>query len=53
MEPLFIDLGVTLEIHQVMIDVFGGAHGIRDECVLESALGAPKNAALYDGFEDD
>jgi len=53
MEPIFIELELALSLHEVMIEKFGGAHGIRDAGVLESALGAPQNSAIYEGFEDN
>ena len=31
----------VLRLHEVLIDEFGGIHGIRDEGLLESALSAP------------
>ncbi len=29
------------ELHRILIDKFGGTHGIRDASALESALGRP------------
>jgi death on curing protein len=29
----------VLKVHSVLIETFGGSHGVRDEALLESALG--------------
>jgi len=36
-----IDKKDVLSIHKVLIDKFGGAHGVRDESGLESAINRP------------
>ena len=38
-QPVFIDLASALLIQQEQIEAFGGAHGLRDQTLLESALG--------------
>lgn len=34
-------------IHEMVIDVGGGSHGLRDAALLESALGRPQNQHAY------
>lgn len=34
-------------LHAEAINLFGGAHGIRDQSLLESALGRPRNLWAY------
>ena len=41
---LFISVTTTLEIHDILIDTYGGAKGIRDYGLLLSALEMPKSA---------
>lgn len=36
-----IDLQEVLDIHQTLIETFGGSHGVRDQGLLESALERP------------
>jgi death-on-curing protein len=38
---LFPTLEETLELHRALLERFGGAHGVRDLGLLESALGRP------------
>ena len=33
----------AIEIHRILIDEFGGPHGIRDRALLESAIFRPQN----------
>lgn len=40
--PKFLQIADVLEIHQILIDLFGGMPGIRDEGLLESALSQPQ-----------
>ena len=44
----FLSLDEVLEIHAVLIDRFGGAQGIRDRGLLESALYRPKTGYYPD-----
>lgn len=48
-EPTFTFLAVddVLSLHEDAIDAWGGTHGIRDRGLLESAVGAALNVALY------
>jgi death on curing protein len=39
-----IDLQEVLEIHQVLIQEFGGLQGVRDEGLLKSAIERPDNS---------
>jgi death-on-curing protein len=41
MNPKFLDLAKVLEIQQSCIELYGGAYGIRDIGLLESALAQP------------
>ncbi|MGH2374185.1 MAG: type II toxin-antitoxin system death-on-curing family toxin [bacterium] len=41
MEPLFLGLDEVLEIHRDQIERYGGAAGVRDMRLLESALAMP------------
>jgi death-on-curing protein len=36
-----IDFETILKIHDLLIDEFGGTRGIRDRCLLDSALNRP------------
>lgn len=44
-----ISIQEALKIHDILIDRFGGATGIRDENLLESALNRPFQT--YDALE--
>ena len=46
-EPVWIGKAFTLAIHDEMLAEFGGSAGVRDEGLLESALGKPGNLFLY------
>jgi death on curing protein len=46
-EPLWITLEQALFLHKKMIDMFGGANGLRDEGLLQSALARPLNIYTY------
>ncbi len=37
-----LDIATVLEIHRQVIEAFGGATGIRDQALLESAVAAPQ-----------
>ncbi len=47
MNPKFLDLAKALEVQQSCIDLYGGAQGVRDVGLLESALAQP--LASFDG----
>ena len=42
MEPRFLSYDRVIKIHIVQLELFGGAHGVRDPGLLESALAMPK-----------
>lgn len=41
-EPAFLTLAEVLEIHKIQIERYGGAHGVRDIGLVESALAMPQ-----------
>ena len=45
--PKFIGLDAALAMHQIQIDIFGGTHGLRDQGLLESALGQAQSTYSY------
>jgi len=47
MEHIWVDLQVVLAIHDEQIAEHGGASGIRDRGLLESALARPQNLPAY------
>ena len=47
-EPVWIQHQSVLAIHDVLLAEFGGAPGIRDESLLESALARPLNLWSYE-----
>ncbi len=49
MEPLFLSLEEVLEIHRQQIERYGGAPGVRDLQLLESAIAQPQ-ATFLTGF---
>lgn len=46
-DPLFLSVDDALAIHQYQVEHFGGDPGLRDESLLQSALGMP--CATFDG----
>ena len=51
-EPLWLDLDEVLTIHEEQIAIFGGAAGVRDIGLIESALARPQQLYFYDGEQD-
>ena len=49
MAPRFLSKQAVIMVHQQQIERFGGASGIRDERLLESALGAAEHCWHYSG----
>lgn len=45
---IFLQKSEVLGMHQLMLDHFGGRHGLRDEGALESALAAAENRVHYE-----
>ena len=50
--PLFLTTGQVLAFHRQQIERFGGAHGILDEGLLESAVTQPQTTWCYDPQAD-
>ena len=48
LSPKFLTLNQVIALHQLQIDQFGGALGVKDEGLLLSALGQPES-----GFGDE
>jgi death-on-curing protein len=48
----FLTVEDVLSLHEDAINTWGGTHGIRDRGLLESAVGAATNVALYDQAAD-
>lgn len=46
-EPRWISKKAVLLLHEESLAEFGGARGLRDEGLLESALARPQNACAY------
>ncbi len=46
-EPVWIGVPETLVLHHLQIVSFGGAPGVRDRGLLESALARPRNLLAY------
>jgi death-on-curing protein len=46
-EPIWIDKPEALIAHSMQLTEHGGSDGIRDETLLDSALGKPRNVFAY------
>ena len=46
-EPEWLDAAIVLDVHAEQLALFGGADGVRDLGLLESALGRPVNKFAY------
>ena len=46
-EPVWISVKVIHAMHEELLSRFGGLSGIRDEGLLDSALGRPQNLFAY------
>jgi death-on-curing protein len=51
-EPVWVEKEALLLLHLKSLARFGGAEGIRDEGLLDSALARPRNAFHYDSQTD-
>jgi death-on-curing protein len=51
-EPRWISKEALIVLHDRSIALHGGARGLRDENLLESALSRPLNRFHYEGVED-
>lgn len=50
-EPFWLTRQIIIAIHDEQLAIHGGASGLRDEGMLESALDRPKNKWAYEGAE--
>lgn len=48
-EPVWVEKEALLLLHAKSLAWFGGAEGLRDEGLLDSALARPRNAFHYEG----
>lgn len=48
-DPVWLDLRDVLAIHDRLLALHGGAPGVRDQGLLESALARPRQRFHYDG----
>jgi death on curing protein len=46
-EPVWLDVEILIDLHAEQLALFGGPDGIRDQGMLESALGRPLNKFTY------
>ena len=46
-EPQWLDSAIVLDVHAEQLALFGGADGVRDLGLLDSALGRPLNKFPY------
>jgi death on curing protein len=46
-EPRWLDIDIVLDFHAEQLALFGGADGLRDRGLLESALARPINKFTY------
>lgn len=46
-EPQWLDIAIILDVHAEQLAIFGGADGVRDLGLLESALARPANKFSY------
>lgn len=53
MKPVFLGLDDVLEIHHELIETYGGAHGVRDRGLLQSALAMPRMGSRGVYFHSD
>lgn len=51
-EPVWIDRRALLFLHEESAAQFGGARGLRNEGLLDSALARPVHRYLYDEIDD-
>ena len=51
-EPVWLDKPLLLALYEDVVVASGGAAGLRDEGLLESALARPMNRRAYEGIDD-
>lgn len=49
--PEWLDIPIVIAIHDEQLAIHGGSAGLRDEALLESALGRPQNKWAHEGAE--
>ena len=47
-EPEWLDIDIVLDVHAEQLALFGGADGVRDRNLIESALGRPQHKFAYE-----
>ena len=47
-EPVWIDRRVVIAVHELLLSEHGGALGVRDETLLDSALARPRHLFAYE-----
>src|SRR5215510_8501040 len=47
-EPEWLDIDIALDLHAEQLALFGGADGVRDRHLIESALGRPRHKFAYE-----
>ena len=47
-EPVWLAKDLILAVHDELLSLYGGSAGVRDEGLLDSALGKPLNLFLYE-----
>jgi death on curing protein len=47
-EPEWLDIDIVLDLHAEQLALFGGADGVRDRNLIESALGRPQHKFAYE-----
>jgi death-on-curing protein len=52
MTPIWVDARALLLLHEESLATFGGARGLRDAGLLESALARPVHQPLYESESD-
>lgn len=51
-DPVWIEKALLLDLYEDVVAASGGAFGLRDEGLLDSALARPANRRAYEGVED-
>ena len=51
-EPEWLELDSVVALHDRSLALHGGAEGVRDRGLLESALARPQNRYAYEGLND-
>jgi len=46
-EPVWLDVEILIDLHAEQLALYGGPDGIRDQGILESALGRPVDKFAY------